>query len=194
MTQYAFATTWVLQASIDRVWSTLADSAGWPEWFPAFRRVEVIEPGGPDGTGGVLEVAVRATLPYDLVIRLRLTRADPPHLLELTALGDLEGSGRWTLAEEDDVTTVRFEWRVATTKRWMNALAPVARPVFAWNHDLTMTAAGRGLAERMGVRLLGNESGPVERGEGRLASAGVLTALALAGTAVLVARRRFRNR
>src|SRR4051812_215273 len=170
MTDYAFATTWVLEAPIDRVWATLSDVDGWQTWFPVIRRVTVVEPGGPDGEGGVLEFAARATLPYDLVVRLRITRVEAPHLLELSAVGDLDGSGRWTLAEEDGVTTARFEWRVATTKPWMNALAPAARPVFAWNHDLAMTAAGRGPARTLGGRLLANESGPGERGEGRVAA------------------------
>jgi uncharacterized protein YndB with AHSA1/START domain len=193
MTQYAFATTWVLEAPIDRVWSTLANTAHWRDWFPAFRRVELLEPGGEDGRDAVLELTVRAALPYDLVARLRTTRSEPPHLLELTALGDLDGSGRWTLAEEEGVTTVRFEWRVETTKAWMNALAPIARPAFAWNHDVAMTSAGRGLARQLGVRLLGNESGPVERGEGRLASATLLAAAVLAGAAVVVGGRRLRR-
>jgi Polyketide cyclase / dehydrase and lipid transport len=193
MTQYAFATTWVLDAPIDPVWSTLQDTTRWREWFRAFREVEVVEPGGPDGVGAVLEVTTRATLPYDLVARVQVTRVEAPRLLEVTALGDLEGTGRGTLAEEDGVTTLRFEWRVATTKPWMNALAPVARPVFAWNHDVAMTAAGRGLAEQLGVRLLANESGPVEHGEDRLASATLLTAVVLVGAAVLVGRRRLRR-
>ena len=189
MTQYAFATTWVLEAPIDRVWSTLQDAQRWRDWFPAFRRVDLLEPGAQDGLGAVLELTTRALLPYDLVARIRTARVDRPHLLELTSLGDLDGSGRFTLAEEDGVTTVRFEWRVTTTKPWMNALAPIARPLFAWNHDVAMTAAGRGLARVLGVRLLANESGPVQRGEGRLATVTLLAGVVLAGAAVVIGRR-----
>ena len=47
-----------------------------------------------------------------------------------------------------------FEWRVRTTRRWMNVLAPIARPVFRWNHDRLMRAGGRGLARRLGVEFL----------------------------------------
>jgi uncharacterized protein YndB with AHSA1/START domain len=193
MMDYAFATTWELEAPIDRVWATLADVERWQTWFPAIRRITVVELGGADRLDGVLEVAARAALPYELVVRVRVARVEAPHLLELTAVGDLQGSGRWTLAEEEGVTTARFELRVTTTKPWMNALAPAARPVFAWNHDAAMTAAGRGLARVMGVRLLANESGPVERGEGRLASATLLTAVVLAGAAVVLGGRRLRR-
>jgi hypothetical protein len=75
----------------------------------------------------------------------------------------------------------------------MNAVAPVARPVLAWNHDVAMTAAGRGLARHLGVRLLSNESSPVEPDHTGLATAALLGALVLAGTAVAVGRRRSRS-
>jgi hypothetical protein len=37
---------------------------------------------------------------------------------------------------------------------WMNVLAPVAKPVFAWNHDYVMRNGGVGLARLLGVPLL----------------------------------------
>jgi hypothetical protein len=38
----------------------------------------------------------------------------------------------------------------------MNWLGPLARPAFAWNHDVVMHAGGEGLARRLGARLLVN--------------------------------------
>ena len=52
------------------------------------------------------------------------------------------------------MTAVVYEWNVRTTKQWMNLLAPIARPVFAWNHDTVMGWGGEGLARRVGGRLL----------------------------------------
>ncbi len=69
-------------------------------------------------------------------------------------MGELAGTGRWRLFEQDGVTAVTYEWNVATTKRWMNLLAPIARPVFAWNHDWVMARGGEGLARRLGTRLV----------------------------------------
>jgi hypothetical protein len=43
---------------------------------------------------------------------------------------------------------------VATTAPWMNAVAPVARPVFEWNHHAIMRWGAEGLARRLGARLL----------------------------------------
>jgi hypothetical protein len=39
----------------------------------------------------------------------------------------------------------------------MNLLAPIARPVFKWNHDYVMQRGGEALARRLGARLVGVE-------------------------------------
>lgn len=45
-------------------------------------------------------------------------------------------------------------WDIRTTGRWTNVLAPVARPVFSWNHDELMREGGMSLARRLGVDLV----------------------------------------
>ena len=52
------------------------------------------------------------------------------------------------------MTAVVYEWNVHTTKPWMNAIAPLAAPVFAWNHDWVMRNGGEGLARLLDCRLL----------------------------------------
>ena len=37
------------------------------------------------------------------------------------------------------------------TRAWMNRLAPMGRPAFAWNHDYVMRHGAQGLAERLGA-------------------------------------------
>ena len=41
-----------------------------------------------------------------------------------------------------------------TTRAWMNVLAPIARPIFAVNHDYVMRNGGQGLARLLGAPLL----------------------------------------
>jgi hypothetical protein len=45
-------------------------------------------------------------------------------------------------------------WLVGTPQRWMNLLAPIARPAFNRNHDVLMTDFGKGLARASGGELL----------------------------------------
>ena len=96
----------------------------------------------------------RSFVPYPVRFEVVATRIERPALLEGRATGELEGVGRWRLFEQDQVTAVLYEWNVRTTKRWMNAIGPVAAPVFRWNHDYVMRGGGRGIADRLGVRLL----------------------------------------
>jgi hypothetical protein len=92
-------------------------------------------------------------LPYSLGFDLRVTRVERPYLLQGRAYGELEGVGTWRLYTGQG-TAIVYDWRVQTTKRWMNAVGPLARPVFAWNHDLVMRQGGKGLAAELGAELL----------------------------------------
>ncbi len=69
------------------------------------------------------------------------------------ASGELEGVGTWRLYKGDGVAVV-YDWRVRTTKPWMNVFGPLARPAFSWNHDVVMRQGGRGLAAELGATLL----------------------------------------
>ena len=42
----------------------------------------------------------------------------------------------------------------STAKPWMNAVAPLARPLFAWSHDRVMRWGEEWLARELGVPLL----------------------------------------
>jgi hypothetical protein len=81
---------------------------------------------------------------------MRTTAVERPQRIEGRASGELEGLGVWTLRADGGWTEVRYDWSVRTTKRWMNLLTPVARPFFAWNHDVVMRWGGEGLARKLG--------------------------------------------
>jgi uncharacterized protein YndB with AHSA1/START domain len=152
---YSFLTTWVFDAPIERVWDALYDSERWPEWWRGVERVQVLERGGEDRVGELSRYTWKSKLPYRLEFDMRTTRVEEPHLVEGAAKGELTGTGRWRLfSGQDGTTAVTYEWNVETTARWMNALAPLARPVFAWNHDYVMHNGAEGLARRLGARLL----------------------------------------
>jgi hypothetical protein len=61
--------------------------------------------------------------------------------------------GRWTLSPEDGGTLVRYDWDVRTTRWWLKLTAPVARPVFTWDHDALMREAAESLARRLDAEL-----------------------------------------
>ena len=150
-TEFRLVTEWKLDAPIACVWQALADVETWPLWWPSVRRVEVLERRGGGGPLTALRLEWRTALPYRVGFVMKVTRAEPPILIEGEAQGELDGIGRWTLEPADGRCHVRYEWRVRVTKWWMRALAPVLRPVFAWNHDVVMERGRRGLAEYLAV-------------------------------------------
>jgi uncharacterized protein YndB with AHSA1/START domain len=151
--EYHFVGTWQIQAPIERVWEEIYHAERWPDWWRYVARVEELEPGGADGTGKRLRALFRTRLPIMVGFDVRVTRVQPPSELVVQSTGELGGTGRWTLAPAEGGTLVRCYWDVRTTRPWMNVLAPVARPVFSWNHDELMREGGQSLARRLGADL-----------------------------------------
>ena len=155
--EYEFLTTWVLAAPRERVWDAIYDSDSWPRWWRGVLETEREAAGDVTGIGQIGRYVWRSKLPYNLEFRMETTRVEPPHLLEGHATGELEGIGRWRLYADDSSTAVVYEWNVHTTRSWMNLLAPIARPIFAWNHDWVMRNGGTGLAGLLGCELLASD-------------------------------------
>jgi uncharacterized protein YndB with AHSA1/START domain len=154
--RYEFLTTWCVDASIEAVFDVLQDSRGYPRWWKGVQSVARLEQGDESGVGARDRFVWRSVLPYSLGFDLRVTRVEPPYLIEARADGELEGVGTWRLYGGRG-TAIVYDWRVQTTKRWMNVFGPLARPAFAWNHDLVMRQGGQGLAAELGATLLAHD-------------------------------------
>ena len=154
MRQYSLVTQWHLQAAIEPVWQALVSPEEWPQWWRYVKAVVELEEGDARGIGALRRYTWSSKLPYRLSFEMRTTALARPTLIEGAAIGDLNGTGRWQLSESGTTTRVRYTWTVSTNKDWMNLLAPVLAPVFAWNHDQVMHEGGRGIARHLGVALL----------------------------------------
>ena len=139
MTLYRFVTCGRLEAPIDRVYRALSDPSQWPGWWPGLVEVIPLARGDRRGIGRSYRYTWRSRLGYRLRFAIRVTRVRPPTLIEAEARGDLE---------------VRYHWQVRTRRRWMNLLAPLARPLFTWSHHTMMRQGAHGLAGFLRVRLL----------------------------------------
>jgi uncharacterized protein YndB with AHSA1/START domain len=150
---YAFLTTWCVDAPIQEVFDLLCACDEYPRWWPAVRSVELLRAGDERRVGEVSRFAWRGPLPYTVRFDTRVTGVRSPHLIEAAVTGGLEGTGVWRLFEGRG-TAVVYQWRVRTTPRWMHALDPIARSAFTWNHDRVMREGGRGLARRLDATLI----------------------------------------
>jgi hypothetical protein len=151
---YHFLTTWCVDAPLERVWDAIYEVEEWPRWWRGVEDVEKLERGDERGIGTIYRHRWRSRLPYTVGFDMITTRIERPHVLEGRARGELDGIGRWRLYEGEG-TAVTYEWTVRTTRPWMNAVEPFARPVFIWSHNVVMRWGGHGLARLLDARLLG---------------------------------------
>ena len=153
MAYYEFATIWRLDAPIDRIYRLIDNPADWPRWWPSVLDVRKLGRAGPEGVGEVYAATMKGRLPYALTFQARSTLREPPNRLELSATGELEGTGTWVLTEANGRTTVRYDWRVRTTRRWMNVFArlPFADAIFRLNHHAVMRRGLAGIRRELGA-------------------------------------------
>jgi Polyketide cyclase / dehydrase and lipid transport len=144
---YDFVTRWSVAAPLEAVWKEISEADRWPSWWPGVVAVQLLEPGDADGVGAYRRFTWRSRLPYTLRFNMRTTRVEKLHVIEGVADGELSGFGRWQLIDAGSRVDVRYDWRVDANKAWMRMLAPVARPLFAWNHDVVMRWGQEGLTK-----------------------------------------------
>ena|SRR5215475_11039243 len=154
MSAYEFVTIWRIRAPIETVWNEIYHSTEWPRWWKGVESVVEVRKGDESEVGSIYRYTWKSKLPYRLSFEMQTIRVEPPVLLEGIATGELDGRGLWQLSSEGSETIAKYDWRVETTKPWMNLLAPVARPVFKWNHNVVMSWGAKGLAERLGVSVI----------------------------------------
>lgn len=146
MAAYSFVTTWRVAAPIEKVWDALQCLS---VWWPGMATPLCLTP-DQEGVGSRYQRVTRGKLPYDLRYVITVTRYDPPREMAYDSEGDLVGAGRYVLTQAGDTTEVVFFWDVRTSGFWMNLLAPLLKPLFAWNHSHVMAAGLKGLARYLG--------------------------------------------
>ncbi len=150
-TQFHLVSEWRFDAPLQRVWDEIFRADDWPQWWSAVKRVDLLTPGGELGVGAVRMFTWGTALPYRNRLRITVERVEPMRIIEGRAEGDLEGSGLWTFSPEGGGTHLRYDWKIDLTRPWQRALAPVMRPVFAWNHRVVMGWGYEGLCKRLGI-------------------------------------------
>jgi uncharacterized protein YndB with AHSA1/START domain/quercetin dioxygenase-like cupin family protein len=141
--EYLFVDEWDVAAPPHAVFAALADARTYPSWWtPVYIDVEAE---GPPALGKESRQHFKGRLPYHLHTRSRITRLEPPHVVQGDVDGDLRGRGTWTLTPTATGTHVRFDWRVFADRPLLRALTPVLRPAFRWNHAWAIARAIEGL-------------------------------------------------
>lgn len=154
--RYHLVDKYRLSSNREAVWDALQAVPRWPSWWRWLKSVDVIkQPASEDGVGGTYRNRIDSPLRYGFTYQTKIVDTSRPDTISLRSTGDLEGRGRFDLADDPSGgTDLTFTWLVHTPKWWMNLMAPVGRPAFVWNHDRLMTDFGRGLAATTGGEVL----------------------------------------
>ena len=144
---YHFVTVWRVAGTIDEVKAVLGDSEALTRWWPSvYLDVVPRADGAPDGVGRTVDLFTTGWLPYTLRWTLRITEPMTDTGFALAASGDLEGTGRWTFAQDGPEVVITYDWRVAATKPLLARLSWLLRPAFAANHRWAMARGEESLA------------------------------------------------
>ena len=91
-------------------------------------------------------VLIMGLLPYALEFLMEKQVDDPESgILKAGLTGDLEGFSSWAVEQQGEGCRLIYDQEVEVTKRLLQKLAPVARPLFKLNHALMMHRGERGL-------------------------------------------------
>jgi uncharacterized protein YndB with AHSA1/START domain len=142
-------TDWAFDAPIERVWTLIERTEEWPSWWRAVSAVEGLREGDVRGVGAVRRLTWRTALPYSIKFDVEVTQVEPLAFIEGRASGELDGIGQWRFRADGERTMVRYDWTVDVRKPWMQALAPLLRPAFAWNHGKVMAWGEDGARQRL---------------------------------------------
>ncbi len=147
--EYHFKTEWEFKADVPRTWSVVLDLAHYPDWWPNFRRVQLLRGDGLS-VGSLYECVVRGSLPYSLRYTLEVMTVDRHRSLSLRSSGDLVGTGRWDFTDvAPRQCRATYAWDVATTNPVLNLIAPLAGRFLAQNHEQVMANGYRALRPRV---------------------------------------------
>ena len=149
---YRFRTVWSLAQPLDEVWAALDNPTAWPRWWPGCLIVEPLTRESVRRPGCCYRFHWRGALPYRLVIRICITAVEHGRRMTGQVDGPLVGHADWTLWSEAQHTKVAFEFAVSGRAPWTRHIAPLARPLFRWNHEALMARGEAGLQRWLNAR------------------------------------------
>ncbi|XAS68510.1 SRPBCC family protein [Micrococcaceae bacterium Sec5.7] len=155
---YEFVTVWRVAGTVDEVAAILGDATTLSRWWPSvYLSVQGVIPGAPDGSGKVVDLYTKGWLPYTLRWTLTTTEPVTNRGFALTAAGDLNGTGRWTFAQDGPETVITYDWRVSAAKPLLRRLSWLMKPAFSANHHWAMARGQESLALELRRRRPGTD-------------------------------------
>lgn len=149
--RYYFEDVWTVAHPIGLVWRMVDDVAGWPSWWPDYRRVTRVSPEVEHGVGVRWRVGVKADLPYTVDFVFTVLKHEPPRYVATAVEGFFTGRIDWRL-EQDGQSGTRLTLREETETEWrlINLVARLGgRRFLEANHAAAMRRGEAGLRQAL---------------------------------------------
>jgi hypothetical protein len=152
---FRFDRAWHFALAPDELWSTLAQTDRYRDWWPWLRTFAIDGEAGEHvdalTSGRVAQVVIQAPLPYQLRCTIQVDDAVGNERLVTTVAGDLNGPASLELRPVEGGTEARLAWSLELQAPMLRTLAFFGRPAMAWAHDRIVE---RGLVQFEGHALL----------------------------------------
>ena len=144
---FRFDETWEIpDATPQQVWDVLSDAKLLPLWWgDVYKEIKPLDEKGKGVVGARAAARARGALPYELNFIIEAAELEPGRLVVVKTFGDFDGLWRAELSPAGRGTHVDLTWQVTVERPILKLLAPLLRPVFAWNHRWTTPRGEAGL-------------------------------------------------
>jgi hypothetical protein len=106
-----------------------------PQWWKrVYLEAEKLTPGDEPKAGDRVRARARGFLPYELNFIVEAVELEPERRVVVKTIGDFDGLWSVTLTQTETGVGVDLVWEVTVLRPMLRFLAPLLRPVFAWNH------------------------------------------------------------
>jgi hypothetical protein len=115
---YAFLSRWQIEGTCGEVADVLGDPLALLRWWPSvYLRVDELRPPDARGLGQRVRLRTKGWLPYALEWEFEVVDSRYPYGFVLTASGDLDGRGEWTIRQNGPFVDITYDWRLRAEKR-----------------------------------------------------------------------------
>jgi hypothetical protein len=145
--RYTFTDVWSVPHPLELAWRMVDDVAGWPAWWPAYKRVERVSPDVDHGVGVRWRVWVKADLPYTLDFVFTVVEHQPLRYVKTRVEGFFSGDIDWRLeSRPEGVTELTLHEETETDWLFINLAARLGgRRLLEANHRSAMRGGEKGL-------------------------------------------------
>ena len=126
------------------VWDAIARVEAYPSWWPWLRRFEH----GGLVPGARWTCTVVPPLPYVLRLEITISETLPPHRIEASVQGDVEGQATVELSDDGDGCEVRLRSALAPSRRPLRTVAALAPWLARFGHDWVLDTGARQFERR----------------------------------------------